>query len=141
MTERPDSNDLQPSVDEVLQVEIPDDAAQAVPVRLVGSDVPQRVQDLPRKAGATRSQTITNTTYVRILRADHRRATARIWSVGQNVLVAFRESDTQDDSRCALIPAGAQITVNTVVDVWVKSATATTIVSFITELWATGDGA
>jgi hypothetical protein len=133
-------NDLQPSVDEVLQAEHPDDVSQAVPVRVVGADVPVRTQDLPKKAGATRSQTVTATTWVRLLTADHRRAIARVISVGQNMLVAYNLASTQDDSRAALVPANTWLPSSAVTEIWVKSATGTTVVSYITEMWATGEG-
>lgn len=136
------SPDLQPDVDEVLQTEQDDTPRDGKPeppvdVRVNGS---VRTQELPHKAGATRTRPVVSTTPIRLLAADHRRARASVMSIGQNMYVAFNSASASDVSTMMLWPANVPFIVLTATEVWVASATATTSVSFATELWATGEG-
>lgn len=124
--------ELQPDELDVLQAETDD-----MPSVRVSVDGPVRTQDLPRKAGATFTKTI-GTTPIRLLTQDHRRAQVRLMSIGQSMLVAFSSAMAQDASRMALWPANVAFTMNNDSEVWVASATATTSISVITEMWATG---
>lgn len=134
------SNDLQPTVDEVLQAEVVDDVNAPVPVRVVGADVPVRTQDLPRKGGATRTRTVDNVTWQRVLNADHRRAKATVVSIGQNILIALNSAGTQVDASASLWPQLEPFYLTAATELWVKAVTATTSVSVTTELWAMGEG-
>lgn len=125
--------ELQPDEIQVLQVEEPDHVV-TVPVNVQG---PVQTQDLPRKAGATFNKTI-GTTPVRLLTADHRRAQARLMSIGQNVYIGFSYANAQEPRSMALWPANAAFTMNVDGELWAASFTGTTVVSVITEMWATG---
>jgi hypothetical protein len=128
--------ELQPTAEEVLQIE---PTIKEPPVT-VAVDGPVRTQDLPRKGGTTFTRTVGTTVgQTPLLRADHRRASARLISVGQAMLVAFNAASAQDASRMALVPANTILVITATTDIWVISATATTAISVITELWATGD--
>lgn len=131
--------DLQPTTDEVLQVE--DGAWPKEPAVEVTVHGPVRTQELPHKAGATFTRPNITTTPYRILTADHRRARAVLLSIGQNLLIAFNSASAQDPSRMALWPANTQFLVTAATEVWVASATGTTSVSVATEMWAAGEGA
>jgi hypothetical protein len=129
--------ELQPDELEVLQAE------QLGPAPMVRVDVghvsvPVRVQDLPHKSGATFNKTV-GTTPVRLLSSDHRRAVARVMSVGQNVYIGFSNAMSQDTSRMVLWPANSVFTMNHDGELWVAAATATTTVSVAVESWAAGE--
>lgn len=136
------SRDFQPDELEVLQMEdvTPTGKPPVVDVAVAG---PIRTQELPHKAGATFSRSVgalTSTTpAIRVLSADHKRARAVLMSVGQNMYFAFTSASAQDVSRMALWPANTPFVLTTATEVWVCSATATTTVSIVTELWATGE--
>lgn len=132
--EHPESDDLQPDKDEVLQnEEIPD---VAVAVRI---ESPVRTTSLPNKGGATKTLTIGTTTPVRMVNADHRRAKATFISIGANALFALNNASAQDPSRMALWPQNVPYVVTADTEVWVLSASATTSISVTTELWAEGN--
>lgn len=132
--------DLQPDVLEVLQSEQiePAGSEPTVSVCLTESRVPVRTQELPHKGGATRTTTV-GTTAVHILRADKRRARATLMSIGQNMLIAFNTASKEDPGAMQLWPANVPFPVTHATDVWVASATATTSISYSTEVWATGE--
>lgn len=125
---------MQPDELEALQAE-PTDVPPAVLVRIDG---PTRTQDLPRKSAASVTRTIT-TVAKKYLSADHRRASVKVLSIGQNVLIAFNLASAQDPSTMAEWPAGVQYTLTADSEVWLASKTGTTQVSIITEYWATGE--
>lgn len=127
--------DLQPETQEVLQAETP---YRPEPPVLVEIQTPVRTQELPRKAGATRTQTI-GTTPQQLLRADHRRARVVLMSVGQSMLVAFSKQSASSPDFMVLWPANVQFVVTTATEIWVASSTGTTSIGYATELWATGD--
>jgi hypothetical protein len=134
MMEQPD---LQPEIDEVLQSESYVETAVKVCVESVLT--PVRTQDLPRKGGSTRTYTVSAITPQQILQADHFRAKATIMSIGQNMLIGFGPGSAGDPSTMCLWPANVPFIVTAAVDIFVLSATATTTISFASELWAMGD--
>lgn len=133
----PEQPDLQPDDLEALQAE--PGPEPAVNVQLVGTMGPVRVQDLPRKAGATRTRLGVTTTPVRVLGADHRRAIARVVSIGQAMLFALSYTSSQDPSTMATWPAGLVFELTADTELWVASSTGTTTISVMTEFWATGE--
>lgn len=135
--------DLQPDVDDVLQAE---DPAGAEPTVKVSQQGPVRIQSLPRKAGATFSKTV-GTTPTRLLGADHRRALVQI-SAADNAWIAYSKAGVQS---AIDVPAqngayklyGAttpNLPISAAAEIWIAAVTGTTVVSVLTELWATGDG-
>lgn len=129
--------ELQPDELEVLQAEDPG-TEPMVRVTVARLEVPVRTLELPRKAGATRTITV-GTTPQRVLQSDHRRATARVMSIGQNMLIGYNSAMAGDPSRMGLWPANTVFTMNVDGELWIASATATTSISYFTELWATGE--
>lgn len=130
------TNDLQPGVDEVVQL---DDVGPepAIRVSVDGIDAPVRTQELPRKAGATRTRTIT-TTPVRVLTPDHRRASATFVMIGQNLLFAFSAAAAGDPSAMALWPEGIPYMLTADTELWVATQTGSATLSVATEMWAVG---
>jgi hypothetical protein len=128
------AHELQPDELEALQAETP----SAAPAALVTIEGPVRVQDLPRKQAASVTRTI-GTVAKKYLSADHRRASVKIMSIGQNVLIAFNLASAADPSTMAEWPAGTAYTLTADSDVWLAAKTSTTQVSIITEYWATGE--
>lgn len=126
--------DLQPDDLEVLQAE----TGEPGPAAHVVVDGPVRTQDLPHKAAAAFSKTI-GTTPVRILRADHRRATAQVMSIGGNMWFAFSESAAAGTGTSAQWPQNTTMTLTADVDLWVYAVSGTTLVSVKVEQWATGE--
>lgn len=102
---------------------------------------PVRTQELPRKGGATRTRTVSDTRYVQMLEADPRRATVLLVSLDQEVYVGFSEASMQAPESAAMTwPAGVPLPLSAVVDVYVMCAVEaeTTRVSLATQLWAQG---
>lgn len=130
--------ELQPNDLEAIQSEV-EGPEPAVRVELAKTSVPIRTQELPHKSGGTRTVSPVGVTAQRILTADHRRATVRLISIGQNMLVAFNMASAADPSRMALWPANVAFTYTADTEVWVASATGTTSISVITEFWANGE--
>jgi len=129
--------DLQPETDEVMQSETHTDPPVSVCVEYVKT--PVRIQELPRKAGATRSYTVDKTTPRQLIHADKFRGKATIISVGDNMLIGFNRVSTSDPSLMMLWPANVPFYVTASIDVFVMSVNTTTVISVGTELWATGD--
>ncbi|MGW7281662.1 hypothetical protein ACWGIV_25865 [Streptomyces sp. NPDC054844] len=134
----PDSVDLQPDVEDVLQEEAPD--TTTVPVCVVESKSPLRVQQLPRKGGATFTRTLTETP-TRLLTADHRRASAKLRALGLDAPVAysFNRASAQDLSTMSELPGLETETVTATVELWARAVTGTTRVSVTAETWAEGE--
>lgn len=129
--------ELQPDASEVLQEE-GDDQAVTVPVCVEYVKGPVRTQQLPRKAGSTRTRSVSHTTPWRALAADHRRASATLVS-GAAFLVAFSETAAQSDGTMSWWPANVPLSIGCDTDVWVKVAgDADADVSVLTERWAAG---
>lgn len=137
------ANELQPDVEEVLQVE-PDGYEPTVKVSQQG---PVRTQALPRKAGATFTKTLSSTAPQRLLGADHRRASALI-NAEDNIWIAYNKAGIQSaldnvDQNQAYRFLGSinpPFAVGATVEVWACAVTSTARVSVSTELWATGEG-
>jgi hypothetical protein len=127
------SIELQPDIEEVLQVEQPE---PAVAVTVVG---PVRTQALPTKSAATFTKTV-GTTPTRLLRRDHFRAGAYVISYDQDIWIAFSSASAQDTSRMARWPAGTPFPTQAGTAIVVAAVTGTTQVSVIAEYWAAGDG-
>lgn len=131
------TNELQPDVEDVLQVEEPVGVEPVVKVEQQG---PVRTQELPHKAATTFNRDITtNVGQVPLLRADPRRAQA-ILIADAAFFVAMNVASAQDTSRMAEWPALLPLTVTATTDVWVRAVTGTANLSVITESWATGEG-
>lgn len=130
------TNELQPDVEEVLQVE-PDGYEPTVKVSQQG---PVRVQDLPRKAGSTKRVTVQALpTPWRLLRPNPRRASA-IVVADAAILIAFNTAAAQDSTTMAEWPPLEPLTITHTSDVWVAAVTGTAEVSVLVEYWATGEG-
>lgn len=128
---------LQPDTDDLLQVE-PEGLPPAVDVNVSG---PVRVQELPRKAGATGTKSVgvlATSGPLRILRADKTRASAVLIAADQAIYIAFSLTAAQDPSTSLRWPTGLPFPITTATDVYVTAVTGTAVVSFATELWATG---
>lgn len=131
------TNELQPDVDEVLQVEEP---AGVEPVVRVEQQGPVRTQELPRKAGSTKTVTANPLpSPFRLLRPNPRRFSAYVVS-DSAFLVAFNNASAQEASTMARWPANVPLPVTADVDVWVAAETGTADVSAVVEYWATGEG-
>jgi len=131
------SDDLQPDVEEVLQIEPYGDTTPVC----VTVDGPVRTQSLPRKAGSTRTITapLLPAAAFRLLRPNPRRASAYI--VGDAAfLVAFNYASAADASTMARWPANVPLTISADVDVYIAASAGTPAVSAIVEYWATGEG-
>jgi hypothetical protein len=129
--------DLQPSDLEAMQAESTPEPP--IHVQVAGIDGPVRTQALPRKSGGTRTRAAVGTTPVRILSADHRRASAKVVSIGQAMLFALTAAAKEDPSTMALWPASVPYELTADTELWVASATGTTSITVVTEFWATGE--
>lgn len=126
--------DLQPDDLEVLQAETP----EVVPAAAVIVQGVVRTQDLPRKSAASRNRSL-GTGMTKLLAADDRRAMVRLMSIGATMQVAFSQASTQDPSMCIQWPANTPLEITASCEVWAAALTGTTIVSIMTEYWATGE--
>lgn len=129
--------DLEPDDLEAMQAETVG-PEPTVRVDVASVETPVRTQALPRKAGATRTRTV-GVTPIRLFTADHKRAQATVISIGQNMMIALSASMAQDPSTMALWPQNVPYVLTADTELWVASATATTSVSLIQELWAAGE--
>lgn len=130
--------ELQPDLSVVLQEEEPEETP-AIPVCVRDVHGPVRTQELPKKAGSTRTVNIGATTPIQVLRADHFRSKATLMAIDQNIYIAFSVAAAQATSSMSIWPKNVPFVVTAAVDVFVLSATSTTDVSVTTERWATGD--
>jgi hypothetical protein len=135
---------LQPNSGTVLQEEYPDDEypeqypLTTIDVCVVDVSVPVRVQQLPTKAGSTRTRTVGSSVPVQVLTADHYRASVLLCAFDQDLLYAFSEAAAQDPSTMSRQPKNIPLMVRCATDVWVMAQTSTTSLSITTERWATG---
>lgn len=136
------NEELQPDVDEVLQVEEPAGLEPSVKVEQQG---PVRTQALPRKAASTKTAAVTTTPF-RILTPNHRRASA-ILIADAVIYVALSRASAQIDAVAPAVPptmaqwpANVPLPITANVDVLVAAKTGTANVSVIVEYWATGEG-
>lgn len=132
--------DLQPDDGEVLQEEAPD--MTTVPVCVVETKSPVRVQQLPRKGGATFQRTI-STVPLRVLTADPRRAAATLISTAAaNIfLVAFSQAAAQDPLMMTPWPGAVPFETDATTEVWVRVPDSAEgfALGVATQLWAEGE--
>ena len=131
------ASELQPDVGEVLQEE-PYQMPVTGEVSVCG---PVRTQELPRKGAATRTRTVDDTTYVRVLEADKRRGKAVLMSMDAEMYVSFSDANMQAPSSAAAVwPKAVPLEVTAAVDIYVMCAESgkTTRVGILSELWAEG---
>jgi len=131
------ASDLQPDTGEVLQEE--PDYVMSVQ-GCVSVKGPVRTQELPRKGGATRTRTVSDTKYVQVLENDMRRGQMTLMSMDAEMGVGFSEAAMQDPMSMSVWPKAVPFRVNAATEVWVicAEATKTTRISITTELWAQG---
>lgn len=127
-------NDSTPELDEIQQDE--EHQLIEVPVRVVETCSPVRVQVLPSRHGVSRSYSSTNTDAepIPLLGADLRRRRATIVAADDSIYVGDRE--LVKSSQAALWPAGVPLVIEHTSMVYARAATATATVSVITENWA-----
>lgn len=137
------TSDLQPDVEDVLQIEEPAGVETVVKVEQQG---PVRTQSLPRKAGSTKTVPITTTPF-RLLRPNPRRASALIISDAAfyfSFTLAAAQIDTAittPPQTMAMWPPNVPLPVTSAdTDVMVAAKTGTANVSAVVEYWATGEG-
>lgn len=130
------TNDLQPDVAEVLQEE-PYTMAVQGEVSVCG---PVRVQELPRKAGATKTVTVSDTKYVMLLDGDQRRGFVTLISLDQEMAFGFGEASMQAPSAMCQWPKGVPLKLEVATELWVicNVSGQSTRVAVATGLWAAG---
>lgn len=132
---------LQPDELEALQAEPL--AEPPVKVEVTSIIGPVRTQDLPRKSAGTKSKVVSafssTNPLIRVLNADHRRAVARIVSIGQPMVFAFNQASAADPTTCATWPANTVLPLTADCEFWVAAASSTTTINIMTEFWATGE--
>lgn len=137
------TNELQPDVEAVLQVEEPEGTEPTVRVKQQG---PIRTQPLPRKAGSTKTVPVTTAKFT-LLRPNPRRASAIIIS-DQPFYFSFTLAAAQIDTSVttppptmAMWPANVPLPM-TSADTYavVAAKTGTANVSAVVEYWAAGEG-
>jgi hypothetical protein len=130
------ASDLQPDVGEVLQEE-PYQMPVTGEVSVCG---PVRTQELPRKHGATKTRTVTDTQYVQLLDSDPRRGFILVMSMDAELYYGFTEASMQATNAMSVWPKGVPLTLPLATELWVQcaEATKTTRVSVTTGLWAAG---
>jgi hypothetical protein len=130
---------MEPDDLEVLQVEV-EPVGKEPPVRVV-VDGPTRTQELPHKGGATFTKALAASPAqpIRVLRADPRRAVARLVSLDQTFLFAFTQATASDPSTMARWPANVPLVISAATDIFLASYSTAATVTVVTELWATGD--
>lgn len=130
--------DLQPDELEALQAEPAGEPP--VKVEVIRIEGPVRTQELPRKQAGSISKTVpASLPAVRLLRADHRRAIARIVATGNPILVAFNQASAADATTMASWPINVPLNITADSEVWVAGSGGPAVVSVITEFWATGE--
>lgn len=137
------TNELQPDVDDVLQVEEPAGVEPTVKVEQQG---PVRTQALPSKAGSTKTVPVTVQPF-RLLRPNPRRRSVILISDAA-FYFAFNMASAQIDSTVttppptmAMWPANVPLPLTSAgTDVVVAATTGTAHVSAVVEYWATGEG-
>jgi hypothetical protein len=129
--------DFQPDVNEVLQDESYS-TLTTVPVCVEEIKTPVRTQSLPR-IGPPTTATKTITTATRVLTSNPRRGSATIIAIDNDILVAFNSASKEDPSTMAHWPKGVPLILNHTSEVWIASASTSSIVGIVTERWAAGD--
>jgi hypothetical protein len=138
-----DHIELQPGELETMQAEEfgPDPSVNVVVDEI---KAPVRVQELPRKAGATRTYTLSSApgqTPRRIASNNNRRASLVMVAYGGDILVSYGGQAAQDPSTMARWPEAAPLPLTATASIFVRPYldNATVQLSVITEMWATGE--
>lgn len=131
------ASDLQPDVGEVLQEEPEYVMSVQGKVAVQG---PVRTQELPRKAGATKTRTVTDTAYVQMLDSDPRRGFVMVMSMDAAFYFGFTEASMQATSAMSVWPKNVPLPLPLSAELWVQSAETgvSTRISVTTGLWAAG---
>jgi hypothetical protein len=129
-------SELQPDVGEVLQEE-PYQMPVTGEVSVCG---PVRTQELPRKSGATKTRTVTDTAYVQLLDSDPRRGFMTVMSMDREIYFGFSEAAMQATTAMSVWPKAVPLVLPVAAELWVQCAESgqTTRVSVTTGLWAAG---
>lgn len=130
--------DFQPDTREVMQMEA-DYSTSVIPVCVTEVKSPIRVQELPRKQGATRTITVPSTSYMQVLKADHFRAKVTLMSQTEDFYVAFNSQAAEDVSRMSIWPARVPFPITVTSAIFVRAFQNTTPISITTELWAVSE--
>ena len=127
-------NESTPDLEDVQQDE--EERALVVPVRVVETLSPVRVQLLPSRHGVSRSFTsnATDAEPTPLLGADLRRRRATIVAIGADIYVGDREM--VKGSQAARWPVGVPLVIEHTEQVYARAATTTATVSVISENWA-----
>lgn len=129
-------SDLQPSVGDVLQEE-PYQMPVTGEVSVCG---PVRTQELPRKGGATKTRSVSDTAYVQMLENDPRRGFMMVMSMDREIYYAFNETSMQATTAMSVWPKAVPLVMPIAAELWVMCAETgqSTRVSVTTGLWAAG---
>lgn len=119
---------MEPSDDELLQVE---EELKAVPVEI---NTPVNTRELPTKFGSMFTEKGVGATAVRLLGRDHRRKSAKIIGLSQNIRFGPNQSVAQTTG--AEWPAVVPMITECFDELWVSATTSTTDISVIQEWWA-----
>jgi hypothetical protein len=137
------TNELQPDVEDVLQVEDPEGSETTVRVKQQG---PVRTQALPSKAGSTKTVPVTTAKFT-LLRPNPRRRSAILISDAPfyfSVTQAAAQIDTSVTTpppTMAMWPANVPLPMTAAETFAVVAAkTGTANVSAVVEYWAAGEG-
>lgn len=130
------ASELQPDTTEVLQEEPEYVMSVQGAVTVKG---PVRTQALPRKGGATRTVTVTETPK-RYLTADHRRASVKLRALDLDdaVAYAFNEASAGELGAMAELPGLEVETLTCTTELWVRAVSGTARIAITTENWAEG---
>lgn len=127
---------MQPSTDDVLQVEAPAMPLTPIPVVVEG---PVRTQDPPDMSLQVGQFFLDSTAGFiqpqRVLGDDPFRARARIVAKDQAIRVGTSQKQVMNPTTCAIWPVGVALEVRARSELWLAADTATTVVSIITEKW------
>lgn len=125
--------DLEPELDDVLQLEAP---LGVMPVRIEG---PVRIQQPPTKGAGGRTWAALGTDFIRVLTADPYRSQATLLTHDQPVKIAFHRTDDPDDIMVTTWPVKVPFTTTSRTEVYVAATTGTTMFTLAQERWAQAD--
>lgn len=131
--------DLQPDLGEVLQEEV-DGTNEEIPVS-VTVEGPVRVQNLPEKAGSTKTVLIAAVPArpVRVLQADHRRSRVVLMALDGSFCFAFNAASKETPATMAWWPPGVPYIHSGDDEVWISAFTTAVNVTVIAGRWAVGE--
>jgi hypothetical protein len=126
------SDQLEPDVDDVLQIEAPE------PVVAVRTEGPVRTQSLPRKSAGIRGLTVGDTVAKQLLAADPHRASATVITSDLVILIGGSAQEVTG-GQPGRIPVGTAVEFGATDELWaVCTGGTTTVVTVIQERWADG---